>query len=75
MWEWSRHQADRAAAGSFTAWRIRDPEPTVTDPEFDETEDECGEADDGAYSDVSERALAELFIALASLTDTASAGR
>ncbi|MFE5289195.1 hypothetical protein ACFRAQ_29860 [Nocardia sp. NPDC056611] len=37
----------------------------MTDPEFDETEDEGGEADDGAYSDVSERALAELFTALA----------
>ncbi|MGW4357044.1 hypothetical protein ACWELJ_33680 [Nocardia sp. NPDC004582] len=44
---------------------MRDPEPTVTDPEFDETEDEGGEADDGAYSDVSERALAELFTVLA----------
>ncbi|MFF0635704.1 hypothetical protein ACFYTS_24735 [Nocardia sp. NPDC004151] len=37
----------------------------MTDPEFDATEDKCGEADDGAYTDVSERALAELFAALA----------
>ncbi|MGW4535869.1 hypothetical protein ACWEOI_33430 [Nocardia sp. NPDC004340] len=37
----------------------------MTDPAFDETDDEGGEADDGAYEDISERALAELFLALA----------
>ncbi|MTE11756.1 hypothetical protein [Nocardia aurantiaca] len=42
MWSWSRHHADRAAAASFTAWRIRDPEPTVIDPEFSETSQDNG---------------------------------
>ncbi|MFE4457759.1 hypothetical protein ACFROC_10430 [Nocardia tengchongensis] len=76
MWNWSKHQADRAVAASFTAWRHRDPEPTVTDPEFDETPEEgreqsgdtaaagYAETPDGACEDLSEDALAGLFDAL-----------
>lgn len=35
MWSWSRHQAQRAAV-SFTVRPIREPEPTIMDPAFDE---------------------------------------
>lgn len=47
MWSWSRHQSDRATAASFTNWRVRDPEPTVFDPEFSETSDKT----DGSGTD------------------------
>ncbi|MFI1915274.1 hypothetical protein [Nocardia sp. NPDC020380] len=33
MWNWSRHQSERASAASFTQWRVREPRPTVTDLE------------------------------------------
>ncbi|WP_040805073.1 hypothetical protein [Nocardia concava] len=46
MWSWSRHQSDRATAASFTNWRVRDPEPTVFDPEFSETSDKDGSGTD-----------------------------
>ncbi|MFE3105796.1 hypothetical protein [Nocardia tengchongensis] len=76
MWNWSKHQADRAVAASFTAWRHRDPEPTVTDPEFDEEGGDqagntavAGYADtpDGACTDISEDTLAGLFDALSAM--------
>ncbi|BEK93378.1 hypothetical protein [Nocardia seriolae] len=37
--------ADRAAAASFTAWRVQDPEPTVTEASFSETPREGGPRD------------------------------
>ncbi|WP_458685949.1 hypothetical protein [Nocardia tengchongensis] len=81
MWNWSKHQADRAVAASFTAGRYRDPEPTVTDPEFDETPEEGREQSgdaaaagyaglgDSAGEDVSEDALTALFDALSTMPE------
>ncbi|MVU78726.1 hypothetical protein GPX89_15920 [Nocardia sp. ET3-3] len=75
MWSWSNHQSDRATAASFTNWRIREPEPTVTDPEFDETSDDDMYRDidnDDAMmgGDISEDALAGMFDALATMLRT-----
>ncbi|MEC3954798.1 hypothetical protein VMT65_17295 [Nocardia sp. CDC153] len=42
MWSWSEHVAERATAASFLHWRIQDPEPTVTEPEYSETSDGPG---------------------------------
>ncbi|GAB2566787.1 hypothetical protein [Nocardia heshunensis] len=47
MFSWSRHVSDRATAASFTNWRFRDPEPTVTDPDFHETGDDESGVDGG----------------------------
>ncbi|MCP2289095.1 hypothetical protein ACFYT3_18530 [Nocardia amikacinitolerans] len=37
MWEWGRTVAEYATAAA-TNWRVREAEPTILDPEFEEEE-------------------------------------
>ncbi|WP_162958327.1 hypothetical protein [Nocardia yunnanensis] len=68
MWSWSEHVAKRAAASSPVDWRTREPEPTVTDPEYTETTDDDGmNGPNRPGEEISEDALAGLFDALADM--------
>ncbi|MEC3913075.1 hypothetical protein [Nocardia sp. CDC160] len=50
--------AKRATAASFTHWRIQDPEPTVTEPEFTETSDDDAIAEAADYARMPGKELA-----------------